>query len=152
MKIPIEELKEITIEEFGNEMQNKKIHICPFTNKNYFYVYGDIYIYGMKVHIAVKNEHGVNRICIFESGSYLSINISENYIFGIYSYGNNKDYRIAFEGNNPDLLISIYGYDYKRNIIYDIYSIIQKYDYKKYEKNEYVADIIGKLKKIIDEL
>ena len=27
MKIPLEELKEITIEEFGNEMQNKRIYI-----------------------------------------------------------------------------------------------------------------------------
>lgn len=150
MKIPIEELKEITMEEFGNEMQNKRIYICPFTNKNCFYVCGDIYIYGMGVHIAVKNEDGVNRIRIFERGSYLSINISENYIFGIYSYGNNKDYRIALEGNNPDLLISIYGYDYERNIICDIYSIIQKYDYKKYEKNKYVTDMVEKLKKIVN--
>ena len=27
----------------------------------------------------------------------------------IYSYGNNKSYRIAFEGNSPDLLLTVVG-------------------------------------------
>lgn len=41
--------------------------------------------------------------------SDLYINLSENYIFAIYSYGNDKNYRLCFEGNSPDLLISVVG-------------------------------------------
>ena len=107
MKVPTEELKELTIEEFAKVIDGKRVNIHPFTDKNILYVHGDIYISAMDANILVKNEDGENRISIFEWDSHISINLSERIVFGIYSYGNNKSYRIAFEGNSPDLLLTV---------------------------------------------
>ena len=109
MKVPTEELKELTIEEFAKVIDGKRVNIHPFTDKNILYVHGDIYISAMDANILVKNENGENRISIFEWDSHISINLSERIVFGIYSYGNNKSYRIAFEGNSPDLLLTVVG-------------------------------------------
>ena len=109
MKVPTEELKELTIEEFAKVIDGKRVNIHPFTDKNIFYVHGDIYISAMDANVLVKNEDGENRINIFEWDSHISINLSERIVFGIYSYGNNKSYRIAFEGNSPDLLLTVVG-------------------------------------------
>ena len=43
--------------------------------------------------------------------SFLNVYLSERIVFGIYSYGHGKNYRIAFEGNSPDLLISAWNRD-----------------------------------------
>ena len=109
MKVPTEELKELTIEEFAKVIDGKRVNIHPFTDKNILYVYGDIYISAMDANVLVTNEDGENRINIFEWDSHISINLSERIVFGIYSYGNNKSYRIAFEGNSPDLLLTVVG-------------------------------------------
>ena len=109
MKVPTEELKELTIEEFAKVIDGKRVNIHPFTDKNILYVHGDIYISAMDANVLVKNEDGENRINIFEWDSHISINLSERIVFEIYSYGNNKSYRIAFEGNSPDLLLTVVG-------------------------------------------
>ena len=109
MKVPTEELKEFTIAEFAKVIHGKRVNISPFTDKNILYVHGDIYISAMDANVLVKNEDGENRINIFEWDSHISINLSERIVFGIYSYGNNKSYRIAFEGNSPDLLLTVVG-------------------------------------------
>ena len=109
MKVPTEELKELTIEEFAKVIDGKRVNIHPFTDKNILYVHGDIYISAMDANVLVKNEDGENRINIFEWDSHISINLSERIVFGLYSYGNNKSYRIAFEGNSPDLLLTVVG-------------------------------------------
>lgn len=109
MKVPTEELKELTIEEFAKVIDEKRVNIHPFTDNNILYVHGDIYISAMDANVLVKNEDGENRINIFEWDSHISINLSERIVFGIYSYGNNKSYRIAFEGNSPDLLLTVVG-------------------------------------------
>ena len=109
MKVPTEELKELTIEEFAKVIDGKRVNIHPFTDKNILYVHGDIYISAMDANVLVKNEDGENRINIFEWDSHISINLSQRIVFGIYSYGNNKSYRIAFEGNSPDLLLTVTG-------------------------------------------
>lgn len=109
MKVPTEELKELTIEEFAKVIDGKRVNIHPFKDKNILYVHGDIYISAMDANVLVKNEDGENRINIFEWDSHISINLSERIVFGIYSYGNNKSYRIAFEGNSPDLLLTVVG-------------------------------------------
>ena len=109
MKVPTEELKELTIEEFAKVIDGKRVNIRPFTDKNILYVHGDIYISAMDANILVKNDDDENRINIFEWDSHISINLSERIVFGIYSYGNNKSYRIAFEGNSPDLLLTVTG-------------------------------------------
>ncbi len=109
MEVSTDKLKELSIEEFTKEINGKRVNIHPFTNKNVFYVYGDIYISAMNANILVKNEEGINRITIFEYDSHLYLSLSEKIIFGIYSYGNNKSYRISFEGNSPDLLVTVVG-------------------------------------------
>lgn len=109
MKVSTDKLKELTIEEFAKVIDGKRVNIHPFTDKNILYVHGDIYISAMDANILVKNENGENRISIFEWDSHISINLSERIVFGIYSYGNNKSYRIAFEGNSPDLLLTVVG-------------------------------------------
>ena len=109
MKVPTEELKELTIEEFAKVIDGRRVDIHPFTDKNILYVHGDIYISAMDANVLVKNEDGENRINIFEWDSHISINLSERIVFGIYSYGNNKSYRIAFEGNSHDLLLTVVG-------------------------------------------
>lgn len=101
MKASTDELQELSFEEFGNELSGKRINIYPFSEN------GDIVISAMNVDILVKADQ--KTISIFEYDSHICIKLSENVLFALYSYGNSKNYRIAFEGNSPDLLITIVG-------------------------------------------
>lgn len=155
MKVPTEELKELTIEEFAEEIRTKKVNIHPFTNDDDSATHGNIYITGIDVTIHIKKSDDENRMSIFEWDSHLLIDISEHFIFGIYSYENDKNYRIAFEGNSPDLLISVWKRDKdKKNIIQDdIRALIRKYERaKEYELDnvEIIEKTIGELKKLLD--
>lgn len=112
MEVPIEELKELPIENFAEGINGKMVNIHPFTENKRLEVNGNIYISARNVNVLVKKDSDGHRISIWgESTAYsqLSINLSEHFIFGIYSYGNDKSYRIAFEGNSPDLLVSVIG-------------------------------------------
>jgi len=110
MEVSTDDLRELSIEEFAVEINGKKINIRPFTEKDCLEVNGNIYISALKANIHIKKDTNVYRVSIWGDGySELHIDLSESIIFGIYSYGNDKDYRIAFEGNSPDLLISIVG-------------------------------------------
>ena len=112
MEVPIEELKELPIENFAEGINGKMVNIHPFTENKRLEVNGNIYISARNVNVLVKKDSDGYRISIWgESTAYsqLSINISEHFIFGIYSYGNDKNYRIAFEGNSPDLLVAAIG-------------------------------------------
>lgn len=112
MEIPIEELKELSIEEFAEKINGKRANIHPYTETGRLDVNGNIYISAINVNVLVKKESDGYRISIWgesTAGSQLYINLSENFIFGIYSYENGKSYRIAFEGNNPDLLVTAIG-------------------------------------------
>lgn len=99
MEISIDKLKELSVDEFAIEIEGKKINIHPSSNN------GDFVISAMGANICIKD----GKITIFEWDSHIYIGLSDKIIFGIYSYGNNKNYRIAFEGNSPDLLITVVG-------------------------------------------
>lgn len=101
MGVSTDELQELSFEEFGNELNGKKINICPISEN------GDIVIGAMNADILIKLSQ--RTITIFEHDSHIHIDLSENIIFVLYSYGNDKNYRIAFEGNSPDLLITVVG-------------------------------------------
>lgn len=112
MKVPIEELKELSIEDFAEKINSKKVNIHPFTDNEHLDTNGNIYISATNVNVLVQNDSGSSRISIWggsTANSQLYVNLSENFIFGIYSYENGKSYRIAFEGNSPDLLVSVVG-------------------------------------------
>jgi len=112
MEVPKEKLKELSIEEFSEVINGKKVNIHPFSENKRLDVNGYIYISANNVNVFVKKDSDEYRFSIWgESTAYsqLSINLSEHFIFGIYSYGNDKSYRIAFEGNSPDLLITAIG-------------------------------------------
>lgn len=100
-EVSTDELQELSFEKFGNELNGKKINICPISEN------GDIVIGAMNADILVNSDQ--KTISIFEYDSHIHIGLSENIIFALYSHGNNKNYRIAFEGNSPDLLITIVG-------------------------------------------
>ena len=161
MEVPTKELKALTMEEFAKEINNKSnVNIHPFTDNYCIKPSGDICIEGVNAHIYINEyEDGYKMHIWGTTGRYSSLNIhlSENIVFGIYSYGNGKIYRIAFEGNNHDWLISAWNenQDKKQIIQDDIRDLVRKYEYqKRYCKNnsEILADVIEKLKKIIDEL
>ena len=59
MKVPTEELKELTIEEFAEEIRTKKVNIHPFTNDDDSATHGNIYITGIDVTI-----HITFRLCL----------------------------------------------------------------------------------------
>lgn len=112
MKAPIEELKELSIEDFAKRIDNKKVNFHPFTGNEHLDANGNIYISATNVNVLVQNDSGGYRISIWgesSAKSQLYVNLSENFIFGIYSYENGKSYRIAFEGNSPDLLVTVVG-------------------------------------------
>lgn len=110
MEVSTDNLRELTIEEFAVEINGKRVNIHPFTEKDCSEVNGNIYISALKANIYIKKEINGYRLSIWgDDYSELHISLSEDIIFGIYSYGNDKDYRIAFEGNSPDLLITIVG-------------------------------------------
>ena len=100
-EVSTDELQGLSFEEFGNELNGKKINICPISEN------GDIVIGAMNADILVNYDQ--RTIMIFEYDSHIHIHLSENIIFALYSYGNNKNYRIAFEGNSSDLLVTIVG-------------------------------------------
>lgn len=101
MEVSTDELQELPFEEFSNEVSGKRINIHPFSDN------GEVVIGAMNANILVNSDKGT--ISIFEYDSHIHIDLSENIIFALYSYGNDKNYRIAFEGNSPDLLITVVG-------------------------------------------
>ncbi len=101
MEISTDDLREISIEEFAEEVSGKKVNIHPLSEQ------GDIVIGAMNADILIKANQ--KKITIYEYDSHIHIDLSENIIFALYSYENDKDYRVAFEGNSPDLLITIVG-------------------------------------------
>lgn len=101
MRVSTDELQELSFGEFSNEVSGKRINIHPFSEN------GDIVIGAMNADILVKLNQST--ITIFEYDSHIHIDLSENILFALYSYGNDKNYRIAFEGNSPDLLITVVG-------------------------------------------
>lgn len=158
MKVPTKELKELTIEEFAEEIRTKRVNIHPFEDKKSFSVHGDIYIHAIQVHLYISEYEDGYKIHIWgetNGYSFLNVYLSERIIFGIYSYGNGKNYRIAFEGNSPDLLISAWNIDKdKKHIIQDdIRALIRRYEREKeYEPNnaEIITKTVGELKKLLD--
>lgn len=112
MEVPKEKLKELSIEEFAETINGKRVNINPYTKNETLEVNGNIYISATNVNVLVQNDSGSYRISIWgdsTANSQLFVNLSENFIFGIYSYENGKSYRIAFEGNSPDLLVTVVG-------------------------------------------
>lgn len=112
MEVPIEELKELSIEDFAENINGKKVNIHPFTGNERLDANGNIYISATNVNVLVQNDSDGYRISIWgksTANSQLYVNLSESFIFGIYTYENGKSYRIAFEGNSPDLLITAIG-------------------------------------------
>lgn len=101
MKVTTDELQELSFEEFGKEVSGKRFNIHPFSEN------GDIVIGAMNASILIRDNQ--KTISIFEYDSHIHIDLSENILFALYSYGNDKNYRIAFEGNSSDLLITIIG-------------------------------------------
>lgn len=101
MEVSTNELQELLFEEFDKEVNGKRINIHPFSEN------GDIVIGAMNANILVNSSQ--KTISIFEYDSHIHIDLSENILFALYSYGNDKNYRIAFEGNSPDLLITVVG-------------------------------------------
>ena len=99
MEISTDKLKELSVEEFSKEIEGKRVNLHPSSNN------GDFIIGTMGANICIKD----GKITIFEWESHIHIGLSDKIIFGIYSYENNKNYRIAFEGNSPDLLITVVG-------------------------------------------
>lgn len=100
MEVPADKLKELSVAEFAEKINGKRVNIHPFSED------GDLYINALDADILVDKD---NRICIFGGNSHLYISLSEAMVFGIYSYENGKSYRIAFEGNSPDLLLAVVG-------------------------------------------
>ena len=96
IKIPTNELKELSVEEFTKRIGGKKVNIIPSSNN------GDLFISAIGADVSVKR-----RKIVFEDHLHFQIELSEKIIFGIYSYGDNTNYRIALEGNNPDLLLIV---------------------------------------------
>lgn len=96
-----DELQELSFEEFSKEVDGKRINIHPFSEN------GNIVIGAMNANILIRDNQ--KTITIFEYDSHIYIDLSENILFALYSYGNDKNYRIAFEGNSPDLLITVIG-------------------------------------------
>lgn len=101
MGVSTDELQELSFEKFGKELDGKRINIHPFSEK------GDIVVGAMNASILVNSSQ--KTISIFEYDSHIHIDLSENILFALYSYVNEKNYRIAFEGNSPDLLITVVG-------------------------------------------
>ena len=99
--LPIYELQELSFEEFSNEVSGKRINIHPFSEN------GDFVIGAMNANILIENSQ--RTITIFEYDPHINIGLSENIIFALYSYENDKNYRIAFDGNSSDLLITVVG-------------------------------------------
>lgn len=100
MEVSADDLKELSIAEFAEKINGKRVNIHPFSES------GDLYLSALDANILVDKD---SRICIFGQNSHLHISLSQTMVFGIYSYENGKSYRIAFEGNSPDLLLTVVG-------------------------------------------
>lgn len=112
MAISLDKLKEIPIKEFAELINGKKVNIHPYTDINCLAVNGNIYISATHANIFVEEETDGYRISMWAEStahSQLYVNLSEKFVFGVYSFEDGKNYRIAFEGNSPDLLISSMG-------------------------------------------
>ena len=96
MKIPTNELKELSVEKFIKKIVGKKVSVFPSSNN------GDLVISVTSADISIRD-----RKIVFKDYPHFQIELAEKTIFGIYSYGDNENYRIALEGNNPDLLLTI---------------------------------------------
>ena len=107
MEVPKEKLKGLSIEKFAEAISGKKANIHPFTKNGTLEVNGNIYISATNANILVQNDSGIWGDSA--ANSQLYVNLSGNFIFGIYSYENGKSYRVAFEGNSPDLLVTVVG-------------------------------------------
>ena len=101
LEVPTDELQELSFAEFSNEVSGKRINIHPFSEN------GDFVIGAMNANILIENSQ--RTITIFEYDPHINIGLSENIIFASYSYENDKNYRIAFDGNSSDLLITVVG-------------------------------------------
>ena len=100
MEVSADDLKELSIAQFAEKINGKRINIHPFSES------GHLYISALDANILVDKD---SRICISGKDSHLHISLSETMVFGIYSYENGKSFRIAFEGNSPDLLLTVVG-------------------------------------------
>lgn len=100
MAISSKELKELSIADFAEKINGKRVNIHPSSES------GHLYISALDANILVDKD---SRICIFGQDSHLHISLSETMVFGIYAYENSKSYRIAFDGNSPDLLLTVVG-------------------------------------------
>lgn len=96
MKIPTNELKELSVEKFAKKIGGKKVSIQPSSNN------GDLFISVVGADISIRNGK-----IIIEDHLHFHIELSEKIIFGIYSYENDKNYKVELEGNNPDLLLFV---------------------------------------------
>lgn len=96
MKIPIDELNELPIEELTKKIGGKKVNVIPSSNN------GDLIISVVGADIFFRNKK-----IVFEDHSHFQIELSEKTVFAIYSYEDNVNYRIALEGNSPDLLLTV---------------------------------------------
>lgn len=96
MKIPINELKELSIEELIKKISGKKVNVIPSSNN------GDLLISVVGADISIRNGK-----IVLEDHLHFHIELSEKMIFGIYSYGDDENYKIELEGNNPDLLLTV---------------------------------------------
>lgn len=96
MKIPTNELKELSVEKFIKKIVGKKVNVIPSSNN------GDLIISVVGADVFFRNKK-----IVFEDHSHFQIELSEKTVFAIYSYEDNVNYRIALEGNSPDLLLTV---------------------------------------------
>ena len=96
MKIPTNELKELSVEKFIKRIVGKKVNVIPSSNN------GDLIISVVGADVFFRNKK-----IVFEDHSHFQIELSEKTVFAIYSYEDNVNYRIALEGNSPDLLLTV---------------------------------------------
>ena len=96
MKISRDNLKELSVEKFAKKIGGKKVNIYPSSNN------GDLLISVTCADVSIRN-----RKIVFEDHLHFQIELAEKTIFGIYSYGDNENYKIELEGNNPDLLLTV---------------------------------------------
>lgn len=69
MKVSTDELKELSFEEFGNELSGKKINICSISEN------GDIVLNAMNADVLVRTNQ--KTISIFEYDSHICIKLSD---------------------------------------------------------------------------
>ena len=78
MEVPIEELKELSIEDFAEKINGKKVNINPFMENKTLEVNGNIYISATNVNVLVQNNSGGYRFSIWgesTANSQLYVNL-----------------------------------------------------------------------------